>query len=160
MKLVSSHQFNAGDTIPANCAVVVKGKPGDYSIDLLEPTSTEQYENVLKGTNYAKVIENDANKQYYMLSLDNNGKNVGFYWGAADGRAFTNKAHGAYLAIEKSANGKVTSFVLNPEGECATGITSVKTDSKMASAIYDLSGRRTVNPSHGFYIINGKKYLK
>ena len=160
MKLVSSHQFNAGDIIPANCAVVVKGKPGNYSIALLEPTSTEKYENVLKGTNYAKVIENDANKQYYMLSLDNNGENVGFYWGAADGRAFTNKAHGAYLAIEKSANGKVTSFVLNPEGECATGITSVKTDSKMASAIYDLSGRRTVNPSHGFYIINGKKYLK
>ncbi len=159
-KLVSTHQFNAGDIIPANCAVVVKGKPGNYSIALLEPTSTEQYENVLKGTNYAKVIENEANKQYYMLSLDNNGKNVGFYWGAADGRAFTNKAHGAYLAIEKSANGKVTSFVLNPEGECATGITSVKTDSKMASAIYDLSGRRTVNPSHGFYIINGKKYLK
>ena len=160
MKLVSSHQFNAGDTIPANCAVVVKGKPGDYSIDLLEPTSTEKYENVLKGTNYEKVIENDANKRYYMLSLDNKGENVGFYWGAADGRAFTNKAHGAYLAIEKSANGKVTSFVLNPEGECATGITSVKTDSKMASAIYDLSGRRTVNPSHGFYIINGNKYLK
>ena len=160
MKLVSSHQFNAGDTIPANCAVVVKGKPGDYSIDLLEPTSTEKYENVLKGTNYAKVIENDATKRYYMLSLDNKGENVGFYWGAADGRAFTNKAHGAYLAIEKSVNGKVTSFVLNPEGECATGITSVKTDSKMASAIYDLSGRRTVNPSHGFYIINGKKYLK
>ena len=159
-KLVSSHQFNAGDIIPANCAVVVKGKPGDYSIDLLEPTSTEKYENVLKGTNYAKVIENDANKRYYMLSLDNKGENVGFYWGAADGRAFTNKAHGAYLAIEKSANGKVTSFVLNPEGECATGITSVKTDSKMASAIYDLSGRRTVNPSHGFYIINGNKYLK
>lgn len=159
-KLVSTHQFNAGDIIPANCAVVVKGKPGNYSIVLLEPTSTEIYENVLKGTNYAKVIENDANKQYYMLSLDNNGKNVGFYWGAADGGAFTNKAHGAYLAIEKSANGKVTSFVLNPKGECATGITSVKTDSKMASAIYDLSGRRTVNPSHGFYIINGKKYLK
>ena len=159
-KLVSSHQFNAGDIIPANCAVVVKGKPGDYSIDLLEPTSTEKYENVLKGTNYEKVIENDANKRYYMLSLDNKGENVGFYWGAADGGAFTNKAHGAYLAIEKSANGKVTSFVLNPEGECATGITSVKTDSKMASAIYDLSGRRTVNPSHGFYIINGNKYLK
>ena len=159
-KLVSTHQFNAGDIIPANCAVVVKGNPGNYSIALLEPTSTEQYENVLKGTNYAKVIENDATKRYYMISLDNKGENVGFYWGAADGRAFTNKAHGAYLAIEKSANGKVTSFVLNPEGECATGITSVKTDSKMASAIYDLSGRRTVNPSHGFYIINGKKYLK
>lgn len=159
-KLVSSHQFNAGDIIPANCAVVVKGKPGNYSIALLEPTSKEKYDNLLQGTNYAKVIENDATKRYYMLSLDNKGENVGFYWGAADGRAFTNKAHGAYLAIEKSANGKVTSFVLNPEGEYATGITSVKTDSKMASAIYDLSGRRTVNPSHGFYIINGKKYLK
>lgn len=159
-KLVSSHQFNAGDIIPANCAVVVKGKPGNYSIALLEPTSKEKYDNLLQGTNYAKVIENDATKRYYMLSLDNKGENVGFYWGAADGGAFTNKAHGAYLAIEKSANGKVTSFVLNPEGDCATGIMMVKTDSKMASAIYDLSGRRTVNPSHGFYIINGKKYLK
>ena len=159
-KLVSSHQFNAGDIIPANCAVVVKGQPGNYSIALLEPTSKEKYDNLLQGTNYAKVIENDATKRYYMLSLDNKGENVGFYWGAADGGAFTNKAHGAYLAIEKSANGKVTSFVLNPEGDCATGIMTVKTDSKMASAIYDLSGRRTVNPSHGFYIINGKKYLK
>ena len=159
-KLVSSHQFNAGDIIPANCAVVVKGQPGNYSIALLEPTSKEKYDNLLQGTNYAKVIENDATKRYYMLSLDNKGENVGFYWGAADGGAFTNKAHGAYLAIEKSANGKVTSFVLNPEGDCATGIMTVKTDSKMASAIYDLSGRRTVNLSHGFYIINGKKYLK
>ena len=159
-KLVSTHQFNAGDIIPANCAVVVKGQPGNYSIALLEPTSKEKYDNLLQGTNYAKVIENDATKRYYMLSLDNKGENVGFYWGAADGGAFTNKAHGAYLAIEKSANGKVTSFVLNPEGDCATGIMTVKTDSKMASAIYDLSGRRTVNPSHGFYIINGKKYLK
>ena len=42
-KLVSTHQFNAGDIIPANCAVVVKGKPGNYSIALLEPTSTEKY---------------------------------------------------------------------------------------------------------------------
>lgn len=159
-KLVSSHQFNAGDIIPANCAVVVKGKPGNYSIALLEPTSKKTYTNWLKGTDYTNEISNDGNKRYYMLSLDNKGENVGFYWGAADGRAFTNKAHGAYLAIEKSANGKVTSFVLNPEGECATGIMTVKTDSKMASAIYDLSGRRTVNPSHGFYIINGKKYLK
>lgn len=159
-KLVSTHQFNAGDIIPANCAVVVKGKPGIYSIALLEPTSTDEYDNVLQGTNYAEVIGNDATKQYYMLSLDKNGENVGFYWGAADGGAFTNKAHGAYLAIGKSANGKVTSFVLNPEWDFATGITTVETNSNVASAIYDLSGRRTVNPSHGFYIINGKKYLK
>ncbi len=159
-KLVSTHQFNADDIIPANCAVVVKGKPGNYSIALLEPTSKEKYNNLLRGTYYTKDIEKDDNKIYYMLSLNQNGENVGFYWGAADGEAFSNKAHRAYLAIEKSANGKVTSFVLNPEGECATGIMTVKTDSKMASAIYDLSGRRTVNPSHGFYIINGKKYLK
>ena len=159
-KLVSTHQFNAGDIIPAKCAVVVKGKPGNYSIALLEPTSTDKYDNLLQGTNYAEVIGNDATKQYYMLSLDNKGENVGFYWGAADGGAFTNKAHGAYLAIEKSANGKVTSFVLNPEWDFATGITTVETNSNVASAIYDISGRRTVNPSHGFYIINGKKYLK
>ena len=48
-----------------------------------------------------------------------------------------------------------TFFYLYSDAACTK-----KADSKIASAIYDLSGRRTVNPSHGFYIINGKKYLK
>lgn len=159
-KLMSTHQFNAGDTIPAECAVVVKGKQGTYSIKLQARKSTKKYDNILKGTYYTKELEDDGNTQYYMLSLDAKGKNVGFYWGATDGRPFTNKAHKAYLAIPKSASSKISSFVLDPEGDSATGIETIEDNGTAASAIYDLSGRRTLNPSHGIYIMNGKKILK
>lgn len=159
-KLMSTHQFNAGDTIPAECAVVVKGKPGTYSIKLQARKSTKKYDNILKGTYYTKELEKNSNTQYYMLSLDAKGENVGFYWGATGGGPFTNKAHKAYLAIPKSAGSKISSFVLDPEGDSATGIETIEDNGTATSAIYDLSGRRTLNPSHGIYIMNGKKILK
>ncbi len=160
-ELKSTHQFNAGDIIPAGCAVVVKGKPGTYSITLQDKNSTDKFDdNILKGTYYTKKLEDDGNTQYYMLSLDAKGENVGFYWGATDGGPFTNKAHKAYLAITKSASSKISSFVLAPEDDSATGIETIEDNGTATSAIYDLSGRRTLNPSHGIYIMNGKKILK
>lgn len=159
-KLVSTHQFNAGDTIPAECAVVVKGNHGTYSITLQDKKSTKKYDNILKGTYYTKELEANVDTQYYMLSLDAKGENVGFYWGATDGGAFTNKAHKAYLAIPKSASSKISSFILDPEDDSATGIETIEDNGTATPAIYDLSGRRTLNPSHGIYIMNGKKILK
>lgn len=159
-KLVSTHQFNAGDTIPAECAVVVKGNAGTYSITLQDKKSTKKYDNILKGTYYTKELEANVDTQYYMLSLDAKGENVGFYWGATDGGAFTNKAHKAYLAIPKSASSKISSFILDPEDDSATGIETIEDNGTATPAIYDLSGRRTLNPSHGIYIMNGKKILK
>lgn len=159
-KLVSTHQFNVGDTIPAECAVVVKGNTGTYSITLQDKKSTKKYDNILKGTYYTKELEANGNTQYYMLSLDAKGENVGFYWGATDGGHFTNKAHKAYLAIPKSAGSKISSFILDPEGDSATGIEKIEGNGTATPAIYDLSGRRTLNPSHGIYIMNGKKILK
>lgn len=159
-KLVSTHQFNAGDTIPAECAVVVKGNLGTYSITLQDKKSPKKYDNILKGTYYTKNLEVNDNTQYYMLSLDAKGENVGFYWGTTDGGAFTNKAHKAYLAIPKSASSKISSFILDPEDDSATGIETIEDNGTATPAIYDLSGRRTLNPSHGIYIMNGKKILK
>ena len=40
----------------------------------------------------------------------------------------------------------------------ATGIKEVS-DSTSDGYIYDLQGRRVANPTHGLYIINGKKHL-
>ena len=140
---------------------MVKGKPGTYSITLQDKNSTDKFDdNILKGTYYTKKLEDDGNTQYYMLSLDAKGENVGFYWGATDGGPFTNKAHKAYLAITKSASSKISSFVLAPEDDSATGIETIEDNGTATSAIYDLSGRRTLNPSHGIYIMNGKKILK
>lgn len=40
------------------------------------------------------------------------------------------------------------------------GISEVKTDADSQDVIYDLQGRRVKNPSHGIYIVNGRKVLK
>ena len=38
-----------------------------------------------------------------------------------------------------------------------TGIEEVKTENGAVKAIYDLQGRKVVNPTSGIYIVNGKK---
>lgn len=38
-----------------------------------------------------------------------------------------------------------------------SGITEVETELPANAAIYDLQGRKVLNPSHGLYIVNGKK---
>ena len=43
--------------------------------------------------------------------------------------------------------------------EIPTAITTVGTDAKNDNTIYDLMGRKVVNPTHGIYIQNGKKVV-
>ena len=97
--------------------------------------------------------------KYYMLSLDKNGENVGFYYGAAKGGAFTNGAHKAYLVVPDATAG-AKSFYLFSEAE-TTGIGSVQStmfnDGRME--IFNLNGQRVSTPQRGIYIVNGKKVL-
>ena len=43
------------------------------------------------------------------------------------------------------------------KSQTATGVDEVKAEGGKVKAIYDLQGRKVVNPSNGIYIINGKK---
>jgi hypothetical protein len=36
----------------------------------------------------------------------------------------------------------------------------MQNDEKKDNAVYDLQGRRVVNPTKGLYIVNGKKVIK
>jgi len=49
--------------------------------------------------------------------------------------------------------------ILSGQGD-EDAIADIKSDVYANDAIYDLSGRRVVSPSHGIYIINGKKVIK
>ena len=40
-----------------------------------------------------------------------------------------------------------------------TGVEEVETDNGEVKAIYDLQGRKVVNPTNGIYVVNGKKVL-
>ncbi len=73
------------------------------------------------------------------------------------------KANRAYIDIENApvipaAEAKIRGLV-NVDADEATAIKSMEQNSTINGAIYDLNGRRVVNPTTGLYIKNGKKYF-
>ena len=145
-------------TIPAGEAVVLKAAEGTYDFAVTTEAATATTENNLAGTDVETALEADANSYFYMLSYDKDGKNVGFYWGAAEGAAFTNGAHKAYLKVAKTdaAGAKGWSF----DGE-TTGINAVQSAIRNShSAIYNLNGQRVNENYRGVVIVNGKKMIK
>lgn len=159
--LVSSHTYNAGDKIPAGVGVVVKGAQGNYTLTLSSPDENlPRYENVLKGTDTDILLEEDA--IFYMLSLNKSGElsSIGFYWGAEDGAAFTNKAHKAYLAVPKQAQAKTSVVLFAGFNDTeTTGITLKENANAVKELQYDLLGRKIRNGGSVIRIANGKKIL-
>lgn len=63
----------------------------------------------------------------------------------------------SYIMVAKSANAPATLIWTDDE---ATGISSLKADIQNGKAnVYDLQGRRVLNPVRGLYIVNGKKVI-
>lgn len=153
-KLDESYLYNAGETIPAATGVVLKAAPGEYTFAASQKAGDVDADNLLKGSDEATQTTGGA--VYYKLSLNKAGdaNSVGFYYGAADGAAFTNGAHKAYLALPAASG--VRAFLFN--GNTTTGIQNA-TANNAASQVYDLQGRRVQSAQKGLYIINGKKVL-
>lgn len=153
-KLDESYLYNAGETIPAATGVVLKAAPGEYTFAASQKAGDVDTDNLLKGSDEATLTTGGA--VYYKLSLNKAGdaNSVGFYYGAADGAAFTNGAHKAYLALPTASG--VRAFLFN--GNTTTGIQNV-TSNNAATQVYDLQGRRVQSAQKGLYIINGKKVL-
>lgn len=153
-KLDESYLYNAGETIPAATGVVLKAAPGEYTFAASQNAGDVDADNLLKGSDEATLTTGGA--VYYKLSLNKVGdaNSVGFYYGAADGAAFTNGAHKAYLALPAASG--VRAFLFN--GNTTTGIQNV-TSNNAAIQVYDLQGRRVQSAQKGLYIINGKKVL-
>ena len=109
-----------------------------------------------------------------------NGKMVGTYAGITVGKSVTEgkenyvisndkfylvnsteapmKSTRAYLVLDTPAGGSTKSIVTFDDGE-ATGISSMNNEQLTINndEVYDLSGRRVVQPTKGMYIVNGKK---
>lgn len=153
-KLDESYLYNAGETIPAATGVVLKAAPGEYTFVASQKAGDVDTDNLLKGSDEATLTTGGA--VYYKLSLNKAGdaNSVGFYYGAADGAAFTNGAHKAYLALPAASG--VRAFLFN--GNTTTGIQNA-TSNNATTQVYDLQGRRVQSAQKGLYIINGKKVL-
>lgn len=158
-KLSINYCYAEGEIIPANTGVLLKAEEGKYAQVYVASKPAAPEENLLRGTLTDETTvapEEDKDYRFYKLSQDNNGENVGFYWGAEDGAAFTNKGGHAYLAIEKAAAG-VKGFSLT---DLETGIGRVEgTQAARDGMVYDLQGRRVERAVRGLYIQNGRKVM-
>lgn len=155
------------NVVPANEPLVIQAAAGSYPL-MFTTTSipSDTYKsygmNALEGTDEATAITPDPDYYFYGLSLNssNDINSVGFYWMEADGAAFTNGAHKAYLKIPtRKFEGAqpVRGFAFKGT---TTGVESVESSNNAPQAIYDLTGRRVSKAEKGIYIINGKKVIK
>lgn len=123
---------------------VVKNKevaPVDGGFNMLKPASEKMTDGF----------------KFYKLAYDNYTEKtgLGFYWGAAEGGAFTVKPGLAYLAVPQAQAANVKGFSFDGT---QTGINGVEATTAKG-AIYNLNGQRVEKAQRGIYIQNGKKFI-
>jgi len=139
--------YSAKSVIPAGEAVVLSGTnttAATYRFYVTTTDAEKDANNQLLGSDEdAQTVSADGETdgyKFYMLSTKD-GEDVGFYWGADEGAAFTNAAHRAYLPVKQTAAAKF--YLLNGQ---TTGIATVETSESVEDGkIYDLSGRQITN---------------
>lgn len=167
----NDYRYQSGMIVPAYTGVLLKSGQGN-SFYLSEDNTSENSptDNLLHGTLSDEMTYVEGNNLYYKLAFDQPTHSIiGFYWGATDGSAFTNKAGKAYLALPTTLQAQqLKSFSLRDmdgsEGSI-TGIDMVKDATSSLINVFDLNGRRirvrsVSDLKHGVYIINGKKVVK
>lgn len=154
--LTKSVEYVAGDIVPANTAVVVKGAKGSYNYYNTEEAATKTIENnLLKGVTTDTRIEATSGVKRYILTRADDGI-LAFY--RTNSGTINVKANRAYLEVPTAM--AVASFSL--EGT-ATGINNVVTIAAK-QGIYTISGVRlnattTKELPAGIYIVDGKKVI-
>ncbi len=154
--LTKSVEYVAGDIVPANTAVVVKGAKGSYNYYNTEEIATKIIEkNLLKGVTTDTRIEAASGVKRYILTRADDGI-LAFY--RTNTGNINVKANRAYLEVPTAM--AVASFSL--EGT-ATGINNAVTTAAK-QGIYTISGVRlnattTKELPAGIYIVDGKKVI-
>lgn len=157
--------FTAGKIIPKKTGFILQGTPNTTVEYQANVTGTEENVtgNLLVGTATEQEISG-AGYKYYIFSADGD-QGLGFYkQGTRQGASIKLKPHRAGLRLDESI-GRAKSLIFDfdaarREAE-TTGIRSVRPEmQRRDNAVYDLQGRRVINPTHGIYIINGKKIIK
>ena len=163
--LVMNEAYAAGAVVPAKTALVVEGAANKYYTLVAASTELTPANNKLHGSDEAETTYVDGTDvKYYKLSYNNEGNNLGFYWGSENGAAFTNGAHKAYLALDSEtllSQSRGFSFADLAHG-VTTGINTTVKSATQSNFIYDLNGRRinSLNgAAKGVYIMNGQKVL-
>lgn len=168
-------KYAEGTLIPAGVGVILHGEVGDYTYtganaeDVTSDVSAAFNEEYLKGTRTALTADEMGSAsdgyKYYRLSAQkaDDGtwtKNVGFYWGAANGAPFSLAAGKAYLRVSSALAG--TSRFISLDDSDVTAIDLIETIDAATDADavrYNLFGQRVGNDYKGIVVVKGKKFL-
>ncbi len=155
-----------GEVIPAKTAVVIAGTLTNYAqASVLSSSADSEYtDNLLHSQSTTAEISAQEGYYYYMLTTGLNDDILGFYWGAADGGAFSSKANKAWLEVSQTEATNALSIKFKDKDDETTGISSIEVDGEGNSlnngAIYTIQGVRVSNMNQkGIYIVDGKKVL-
>ena len=143
-----------GKAIPANTGVILVSEEGGNAVMLPKTTETDAdvTGNLLVGTaGAAKDMTGIANA--YLLAGGNQG--AGFYRCSGG----TLAAGKAYLQLESAQQAvRVRTRSVGGQGG-TTEIEMTIANGQQPTTVYDLQGRRVLNPTKGMYIVNGKKVI-
>lgn len=143
----------ASKQVPANTGVLVKSTANAVTVTRLKSAPA------IEGTNLLRPASEQMTEgfKFYKLAYDNftEKTGLGFYWGAAEGGAFTVKPGLAYLAVPQAQAANVKGFSFDGT---QTGINGVEA-TVANGAIYNLNGQRVEKAHRGIYIQNGKKFI-
>lgn len=142
-----------GNTIPANQGVLLTGKTAG-TVTMLPATTagTELTDNQLGHS--AGAAKDLATEQTPFYILTKVGNKVGFFLGDTS-KNTTLGMNKAYL--KGKANSQAIRLVLD---DVTTGVEETLTDAAAQLPVYDLSGRRAMQPlKKGIYIQGGKKFI-
>ena len=158
-KLQVVKTYESKDVIPAGTGVVLTSENGNtYKFSISDEIGEPATGNMLRGSDEAQTTT--GGDRYYMLSLNaaSDPTSVGFYYARANGAAFTNGAHKAYLALP-TAQAKAFSYLFSE----TDGISTIPNDkAETANGIwYTIDGKRLNGQptKKGVYIVDGKKVV-
>lgn len=160
-KLTESKTYSAGEVIPKDEAVVLKGAKGEYTFTATTVEAEKDADNQLRGTDEAEMTTG-GNYYYALQASSKDGKHgPGMYWMNSTGSAFENGAHKAYMALQEKfaeAQGLAKEFYLFDDA--TTGISGIDaTETNDHTEMYNLNGQRVGRGYKGVVIKNGKKSL-
>lgn len=161
-KVASEKIYEAGDVVPAETAIMIKGEAKKYTLVITNEEGTAAAGNLLKGKLEAGTTDGgNEGAKYYKFA--NGEKGLGWYYGSANnttGAPFETGAKKAYLVLnaENQHNAKNFVSIFNDDDE-TNAITNVNVEANNGRA-YNLNGQLVKADAKGIVIINGRKYLK
>ena len=137
--------------VPSGTGVLLRAKDITEQTNFTVPVATGNMDNVtdnlfVRGAG-SQVPTQDGSYNNYILTTKSGV--IGFYQ-AGNKEVPTNRA---YLHTTTSA----ARITFNFDDETTTGVSNLNVNDNLNNEVYDLQGRRVVQPAKGLYIMNGKK---